>query len=1327
MRTITPELVDALVDFAPAEADKGRGFAHLQRDGTVAVFNMLARNRCAYLADEVGMGKTYVALAVMSLLKFQNPHARVIVIAPRENIQRKWEKELRNFVRVNWRVVGNRVKTLRGEPVWEPVVCDSLLHLAAEAMRDQDRDFFLRMTSFSLALADPKRRDALRRNLVGHVPWMREAGISNRSADGFRDSFATALNGAIPSADLVIVDEAHNLKHGFGEHASTRNRVMGVAFGRAGTAVDEAPWFAPRAARLLLLSATPFEDDYAAIARQLDVFGFGDAELRDAAGGSPLPVSLLAARDASVETRRAVLGRMLLRRVSGLMIGGELRTKNMYRREWRRGGLLAHDEPIAVDDPRQRLIIALMQKKVAEVLQSEKFDNQFQIGMLSSFESFLQTVETRRRRSDAGTADETTEDEESRNPFDDSSQNQLATTDERRGIDTDAVAAVARSYRERFGAALPHPKLDAVAAAHASAFQTGEKSLVFVRRVATVSELAAKLEEAFDRWIQRRVCDALPELRTEVDALFARYAAERQPRPEEIGRVSAPQTEADVDDADLTRDLLTEADEGGAETFFAWYFRGEGPPGVLSGAAFQRNRLSAASSAYATLFDDDHVAALVGAEGGAVLDALARTAGVSSADCATRLRELAFAQFAERSQQRDRYPRGYVVESYQIAGLMLLAATDGPLAEHARIILEERFPDRRHEPREPPPGFPTPIDGLGITTVFTELRRHPALRQTLWPEPTARDFRVAFREREQRRELLSAMARLGAAYIDLYLLAIRALGSFAVGQQSEGDDPGSALARAFVALLDRQRAEPGFHAWRELSAAASAFDQVVAVNFPEVPGAELPELARIYAATLQKQVPVGRMAGSVNKRLVRQFRMPGFPLVLVSTDVLQEGEDLHTFCRRVVHYGITWTSSAMEQRTGRVDRIGGLVQREIDGQADEPDASALIQVHYPHLRDTVEVLQVRRVLARVNRFLELMHHTNRPDTGDQSSIDTARAWLDDLDDVPPLRGRLESAFPVRPEWLAGELGAADVGVPDWGAQFAHFRAGWEALVNHKPIQGMPATRDHVRTGALIIAAGDPAGSKPATRTQDLVLELRSQITGDETLLWCKSDVTLADLSDDTAVDALIKRQKALGWVKICVRPRVAKGLDEVRVEGDVVFHPERTEVDEMWALVERTALHADRLRNDAHESTAVPFAEHLAPELESRLDALVAREGLPWKREGRTLEVALNVGARRQRVTFARNARGYVFRSSVLDDARQPRSPAERRALAFRTWCRNALKPIVTFAFDPDDRLVGVIEQPVETMDDTELRQHIETLARECDRYEYILTGGDSE
>lgn len=53
------------------------------------------------------------------------------------------------------------------------------------------------------------------------------------------------------------------------------------------------------------------------------------------------------------------------------------------------------------------------------------------------------------------------------------------------------------------------------------------------------------------------------------------------------------------------------------------------------------------------------------------------------------------------------------------------------------------------------------------------------------------------------------------------------------------------------------------------------------------------------------------------------------------------------------------------------------------------------------------------------------------------------------------------------------------------------------------------------------------------------------------------------------------------------------------------------------------------------------------------------------------------------------------------------------------------MKAVVTLAFDKRNRLMGVVEQPVVTMQDKELRFYVETLAQECDRYEYILTGSD--
>ena len=100
----------------------------------------------------------------------------------------------------------------------------------------------------------------------------------------------------------------------------------------------------------------------------------------------------------------------------------------------------------------------------------------------------------------------------------------------------------------------------------------------------------------------------------------------------------------------------------------------------------------------------------------------------------------------------------------------------------------------------------------------------------------------------------------------------------------------------------------------------------------------------------------------------------------------------------------------MEQRTGRVDRIGSLVQR----RTNRDPLTEWLQVHYPHLQDTVEVLQVRRVLRRLNRFLQLIHNKKGDATESDSRIETAREMLEGLEDITPPDGRLESAFPCCP-------------------------------------------------------------------------------------------------------------------------------------------------------------------------------------------------------------------------------------------------------------------------------------------------------------------------
>ncbi len=127
-----------------------------------------------------------------------------------------------------------------------------------------------------------------------------------------------------------------------------------------------------------------------------------------------------------------------------------------------------------------------------------------------------------------------------------------------------------------------------------------------------------------------------------------------------------------------------------------------------------------------------------------------------------------------------------------------------------------------------------------------------------------------------------------------------------------------------------------------------------------------------------------------------------------------------------------------------------------------------------------------------------------------------------------------------------------------------------------------------------------------------------------------------------------------------------------------------------------------------------------------RIDNTIQKKKLPWIRSGRSVIVELCEDGRKQRIRLKRDKDIYVF-YSMIHKGSLIKGKRLRREIAYRAWRKNDMKDLVTFAFDDRGNLIGVIEQPVLTLDHEELKLYIETLARECDRFEYILTGDDVE
>jgi len=97
----------------------------------------------------------------------------------------------------------------------------------------------------------------------------------------------------------------------------------------------------------------------------------------------------------------------------------------------------------------------------------------------------------------------------------------------------------------------------------------------------------------------------------------------------------------------------------------------------------------------------------------------------------------------------------------------------------------------------------------------------------------------------------------------------------------------------------------------------------------------LERLQKLESATRERdgelQIPNVRLAnGEVERetreRLMLAFNTPFFPEILVASSVMAEGVDLHLNCRHVIHHDLDWNPSVIEQRTGRLDRLGSLAE-----------------------------------------------------------------------------------------------------------------------------------------------------------------------------------------------------------------------------------------------------------------------------------------------------------------------------------------------------------------------------------------------------------------
>ncbi len=953
MKRINQLTAERLIDFSAGKQEL-RPLATQQLEGTVALYNRLADNRVAYLADEVGMGKTYIALGVAVLMRRFNPSLRVLYLLPKNNVRDKWVKDYKSFIEYKYQPRDLLVKGLGNQPVAPYLSCSALPELIQAVATSSSRDYFICTSAFSFALGNTV--DELRKALnqfAQLLPQYEDVAMTLRSelCEGLsgaafstlkakvKAAWATALNNILPRFNLVVVDEAHNLKKG--RDTSDRNQLLAMLLGSDSEDTN-------RVGRLLLLSATPLDRQLNHLRNQLDLFGMS------------CQAALPPGNEYATEEAQAALARLIVRRLNAIELCRKRHTRNMYRHEHRTG-----ESAEVVMTIEQQLFAALMQKKVSEYLQ-ENCAGRFELGMLASFESYLPGEKNKAIEFD-GLDDQPNE------------------AGKRDAPDRHVVESLIDDFNQEFKTTPPHPKMDwVVEKNHELSFNRGKKQLIFVRRVRSVSELKFKLERKYDEWLGSYIRED-----SAVAEWFDKYSAQVRDRHQA-----------------LTDDVGEDGEaKASSENFFTWFYRGKNSelePGAnrLQQLPFNfRNTL--AQNSY--MFEPNWSA-------------------MEGMPDASNL-QINWQKWIQGNGKPKPTPQ----LRYRLAQYAYLKTVFTLGSEQAKVAAKRILSIAFY-------GFKAEVDLVELSGLQADLKR-----QTLWdvmrslpelasltPNWNSQTFQELAgsdelkAERSIRRilthtELLAVVCRLDHPFIDLYSLRNARKGD------DEGDADSNLIACFAERLVKQSRSDAGFNSFQILYDVANNLDLLIKLNFADAYHTSADQLTRYLTKQLNPLSPISGATGensSNRSPLARKFRMPGYPRILISTDVFQEGEDLHTFCDSIHHYGISASPIALEQKVGRVDRIASMAHRGMLNAGAEYQ-NHFIQVSYPHIRQSLEFFQVRQAAANLNAFQLSLHKLGNDSVSIQQHIDQ-KQQLANLNGIEPqITEPLESLFRITPDDLNG--------------------------------------------------------------------------------------------------------------------------------------------------------------------------------------------------------------------------------------------------------------------------------------------------------------------
>jgi hypothetical protein len=860
------------IDFDGAGESEQSDTAKLQSMGVAALWHRIQEDNFAYLADEVGMGKTRQAMGVIATQFLRKPDSRVVIICPGKPLQDQWKSEWHTFIscclRENEKHKGDGVlKSALDSRVKQPLALHNRLsEFANSLLLDEDRLHLLRYSSFSRPIGF-NGKDSRADIESFYKEKLKEIGISELNAeekdainpagkegekkDGFRKDLTTTFNtlyakriktlleGDTRPIDLIVCDEAQYLRH----EGNSRNRNINLTLGS-------------KPNKWLFLSATPLHSGQSDIECLDHYICTHDRDGKTYECGVESCINIKARMKGKLEGQGKtdvidVLDDFMVRRPRYYSDAVDNNYDKVSYRSYK------VDAAVATDDAFSSMVTALVQKRLVQSLGGK--NNRFRQGECSSFESLNSSVKRIVKKDSDGVLDPNLEFENLGSsiqsgevPPDRADIDQLNESLRKVLVDNRLATESDVALKN-----LPHPKLYHVAdqlVENCLKNARNHKTLVFVRRLATVEELINVLQQRYQKLVDQRIESWSSAIESKQ---FTGSNKQVFSNAHDFWSINEPDE----------NDGLTSTEEEGDDSTIK-------DPDLLYFKAISKNSGKQENNGmlYSFLTRLLQPTSSDGKKKNPLEFLVPNNENRKDHWASSQWHELLIAIFDADEKQ----PEWLIQESHAESILML-----------KRCILQSM---RRSD-------F---LVDLYILNGFINLEGKNTLSEKLiWIFNNAKSGKLS---------------------------------------------PISADLHEY------------FNNWRKrLKEWCLNFELIRSKCFQS-------GVTDIDAEFRSMGPVVGRSGNLANKYAVTQFKMPCYPNILICTDVLKEGVDMHLFCDEVIHYGVAWTSGDLEQRIGRVDRVNSLINRRIKTHEGGRDFAPRLKAGFPYLAGTLDQYQVKRVV-----------------------------------------------------------------------------------------------------------------------------------------------------------------------------------------------------------------------------------------------------------------------------------------------------------------------------------------------------------------------------